>query len=88
MEALPRRVVEIQWRNAVALQHVAEIVKGRHQVPHRLGHVGLEIGAPDDALLGLEIDQDQGPIRDGRDARDNRAFQLQYHRPRGEALES
>ena len=53
VQAFPRRVVKIQWRNAVTLQHVAEIVKGRHQVLHRLRRVRLEIGAPDDALLGL-----------------------------------
>ena len=61
-------------------------MKSRHQVAHRLTRIGLEIAAPHDALLGLEIDQDQRPIRDRRDARDDRAFELQYQRPRAKAL--
>ena len=41
------------------LQQVAQILEGGEEVPHGLRHVRLEIAAPDDPLLGVEVDQDR-----------------------------
>ena len=41
----------------------------------------LKIAVPDDAFFGRKIDQDEGPVGDGCDARDHRALQFQNDRP-------
>jgi hypothetical protein len=41
----------------------------------------------DYALLCIEIDQDQGPLGDPRDARYNWSFELEHDRARPNALE-
>ncbi len=87
MQRFARDVVELERRDAAALQQLAEIVQRRHQVAHRLDGVGLEIGAADDALFGEEVDQDQRPFGNGRDLGDHRALQLQHDGARADRFE-
>ena len=84
VQRLARRVEQLHRRHRPALQQGAEIVERRHQVAQRLHDIGFEIAAPDDALLGLQVDQHQRPLGDGGDADDDRPLELEHDRPRGD----
>jgi hypothetical protein len=60
-------------------------MKRRDEVLHGLGCVGFKIAAPDNALFRVEIDQDDGPVGNGRDARDHGSLQFQDNRGRLDA---
>jgi hypothetical protein len=44
------------------------------QILHRFDGVRLKIAPPDNAFFGEEVDQDQWPVGDGSDPRDNRTL--------------
>src|SRR6516162_4293817 len=61
--------VKFDRSDAAAFEHLTEIVERRNEVAHRFAEVRLEVAASDDALFGMKIDQDQGPLDERRDAR-------------------
>jgi hypothetical protein len=65
----------------MASQQLAEIVERGHEVLHRPGRIGLEIAAPDDAFLGVKVDQNDRPVGERGDARDDRPIELQDDGP-------
>jgi len=72
MQRLAARFEELERREPAAFERLAQVMNRGDQVAHCLGEVWLEVGAPDDALIGVEIDQDQRPIGKRRDPRDDR----------------
>ena len=79
------RVEQLDRRHRPAGEQLAQIVQHRHEVAHRPRQIGLEVAAAGDALLGLEVDQDQRPVGDGGDPRHDRPLQPEQHRPRADA---
>src|SRR5215813_6316764 len=53
-------------------------MKGEDEIAHRLRDVRLEVAASNDALFGIEIDQDQWPFRERCDARFDRSLELEH----------
>jgi hypothetical protein len=80
VQRLSCEIVEFDRCDAPPLKHSAEILQGRDQISHRLDGVGLKIASPDDAFFRDEVDQDQRPVGDGSDPRDNRTLQLEHDR--------
>ena len=85
VQRLARGVIQLERRQLPALEHLAHVVQCRHEVAHRLDGVGLEVGAADDAFLGLQVDQDDRPVREGGDARHHWPLQFENDRPRAQA---
>jgi hypothetical protein len=87
MQRLAGRFVKFDRSEAAAFEHLTEIVKRRDEIAHRSADVRLEIAASDYALFCIEIDQDQGPIGEGRNARYDWSVELEYHRACADALQ-
>src|SRR6516164_1007148 len=77
--------VQFDWSDAAAVEHLTEIVKGRDEIAHRVAEVRLDLAASDDALFGMEIAQDQGPLGERGDARYDGSLELEHHRARPDA---
>ena len=60
---------------------------GRNEVTHRFDDVRLEIAAPDDAFLSIQIDDDHRPVGDGGDTGDDGPFELQHNGSRPDAFQ-
>jgi hypothetical protein len=69
------------------LEHLAEIVNGGNEIAHRLGDVRLEVAASDHAFHNVEIDQDQWPVSESRDARYDWSFELEHDGAGADALQ-
>jgi len=87
MQRLARERVQLDRCDAMAFQQVAKIVKRWDQVLHRFDRIGLEIAAADDTFIGVQIDQDERPIGDRGDSRDDRPCELQHDGPCPDAAE-
>src|SRR6516165_9288385 len=77
--------VKFDRSDAAAFEHLTEIVERRNEVAHRFAEVRLEVAASDDALFGMEIDQDQGPLGERGDARYDGSLELEHDRARPDA---
>ena len=65
-EALRELAPEIERRDRLALDHLLHHRQHRRDRRHHAAHVAPQIGAAGDALLGLEIDQQQRRLGDDR----------------------
>jgi uncharacterized protein (DUF58 family) len=79
--------VKFDRSEPAALEHLTEIVERRDEVSHRFANVRLEVAASDHAFLGVEIDQDQRPLGEPRDARYDWSLELEHNRTCPNALE-
>src|ERR1700681_317874 len=87
MQRLACEIVKFDRCDTSALEHDAKILQGRDQISHRLDGVGFKITPPDNAFFSAEVDQDQRPVGDGGDPRDNRTPQLEYDCSRFDGFE-
>src|SRR5215472_16728961 len=71
--------IKVDRSESAAFKHLAEIVERRNKVAHRSGDIRLEIAASRHALFGIEIDQDQRPIGERRDACYDWSRELEHH---------
>jgi len=87
VQRLTRNGEQLDRRHRTTVQHFTEIVQRRDQILHRFGRVRLQVAASDDALARVEIDENERPVGEGADARNDRSFKLEHDRPRRDALE-
>lgn len=79
--------VDIQRRKLPTFEGLGKILDCRADVAYGIFQVRLEVGAADNALLRLDVDQDERPILKGADLGDDRAAHRNRHRADSDAFE-
>jgi len=64
----------VEWCYRSALAHFRQVANGGDEVAHRALEIRFEIAAPDDALLGVQVDQGERPVIEEADLGDDRAL--------------
>ena len=62
MQRAYRPTVAIEWCQRLALRRLDEILQGGDNVTNRLLEIGLNVAVTDNAFVGIEVNQNQGPI--------------------------
>jgi len=71
--------IKVHRSNSAASQHLAEVVERGNEIAHRSSDIRFEVAASYHALFGIEIDQDQWPISERRNACYDWACELEHH---------
>ena len=77
------RFVKFDWSEPETFEHLTKILKRRDEVAHRFADVRLQVAASYHALFCMEIDQDQRPLGERRNARYDGTLELTFPRKSG-----
>src|SRR4029453_12484132 len=80
--------IRVERRQGLALRGFGEILDRRNDVTHRLLDVGLQIAMPHNSCVGIEINQNQGPVLKQANLRDDGPLKGHNHRARSKTLYS
>jgi hypothetical protein len=91
MKRFAGRFLKFDRSEPAAFQHLTEIVEHRNEVAHRSVDVWLEVAVSDYALfrieIDIEIDQNEGPLGERRNARYDWSLELEHDRACANALQ-
>lgn len=87
MQRLSGDAEQVDWRNLAATQQLAQVPQRRNQISRGLRHVRLQVASADDAVLGLQVNEDHRPVCDRCNAGHNGPLQLEDYGPRAQSLD-
>src|SRR5262249_13798913 len=79
--------IGVERCDRLTLRRIREILDRRDDVPHRLLQIWFEVAVADDALVGIEVYQDDRPVAKETYLGNNRASQWHDHGPCADALQ-
>src|SRR5262245_19771701 len=88
MQRADPATISVEWRHRLALRCLGEIFNHRNDVTRGLLEIGLEIAVPDNAFVGVEVDQNQQPISEQAHFRHHGPLQRHNDQPRSNTLQS
>src|SRR5262249_7890047 len=78
--------IGVERCDRLTLRRIREILDRRDDVAHRLLQLRLEVAVADDALVGIEVYQDDRPVAKEAHLGNNRASQWHDHRSCADTL--
>src|ERR1700693_460507 len=77
----------VEWRHGLAFRRFGEIFNRGNDVTHRLLEIRLQVAMTYNSLVGVEVNQNDGPLSKQADFRNNRPFQRHNDRPGPDTLQ-